>query len=283
MTKVEFIKIETNGVRIHMAVSGPTKGPLIILLHGFPEFWYGFRKQIEPLVKAGYRVVVPDQRGYNFSEKPEKIENYTLDQLARDVIGIIQFFKREKACIIGHDWGGLVAWHLASYHGQYVDKLIVINSPHPLVMMKCYVPIQWVRSLYILFFQMPNVPEQLLKARKYALLANVLKRTSKEGTFSHDELENYKESWSNSRAISSMINWYRALRKDLRLISESPKVQVPVQILWGQKDVFLAKGLAKRSLQYCTDGSLVLISATHWVQHEQPLIVNQLILEFLKS
>ncbi|HEX2979920.1 MAG TPA: alpha/beta hydrolase, partial [Anaerolineaceae bacterium] len=118
-------------LRLHAEVAGPVDGPLVVLLHGFPEFWYGWRNQIAPLAQAGFHVVAPDQRGYNLSDKPAGIGAYHLDALAADVLSILDHFKREQAFVVGHDWGAAVAWHLAIHHPERVERLAILNVPHP--------------------------------------------------------------------------------------------------------------------------------------------------------
>src|SRR5512136_1490770 len=155
--------IAVNGLELHVIVAGPLDGPLIVLLHGFPECWYTWRKQIKLLAEAGYRVVVPDQRGYNLSDKPRGIHNYRLEALSADVVELIRAFDREKALVVGHDWGGVVAWHLAMHHPEVVDKLIVLNAPHPATYLREIRsnPAQQRKSWYVGFFQLPIVPEEL--------------------------------------------------------------------------------------------------------------------------
>ncbi|MGW6083164.1 epoxide hydrolase EphM, partial [Bacillus subtilis] len=168
--KCQFVN--TNGITLHVAAAGPEDGPLIVLLHGFPEFWYGWKNQIKPLVDAGYRVIAPDQRGYNLSDKPEGIDSYRIDTLRDDIIGLITQFTDEKAIVIGHDWGGAVAWHLASTRPEYLEKLIAINIPHPHVM-KTVTPLyppQWLKSSYIAYFQLPDIPEASLRENDYETL-----------------------------------------------------------------------------------------------------------------
>src|ERR1700712_2582822 len=126
--------IATNGIHLHVVEAGPARGPLLILLHGFPEFWYGWHRQIEPLAAAGYHVVVPDQRGYNLSDKPEGIAAYNIDTLARDIVGLIDEAGAAKAYVAGHDWGGAVAWWLGIKHPERIEKLVLLNIPHPQVM-----------------------------------------------------------------------------------------------------------------------------------------------------
>lgn len=166
MEQIEFQSIQTNGVTLHTAMAGPENGPLLVLLHGFPEFWYGWKNQIIPLAEAGYRVVVPDQRGYHLSDKPGGVESYVLDKLRDDIVDLIKTLSpNQKAIVGGHDWGGAVAWHLASTRSQYVEKLIIVNMPHPRVMMKVlpFYPPQWKKSSYIAFFSFRMFQRQHFK------------------------------------------------------------------------------------------------------------------------
>jgi pimeloyl-ACP methyl ester carboxylesterase len=255
----------------------------MILLHGFPECWYGWRYQIEALAEAGYQVVIPDQRGYNLSQKPKEVESYRINLLKDDVIEIIKYFHKEKAIIIGHDWGGLVAWHLASSQPEFVDKLIVINSPHPSVMLKLsnFFPVQWIKNFYLLFFQVPLLPEVILQANHFHIARKVLELTSEKGTFPHEELERYCHSWSRPGALTAMLNWYRAMCRGTIAQVDHSLIQLPVQIIWGKRDVFLSIKLGKESLKMCTNGQLTITDATHWVHLEQPEMINRLVIDFL--
>ncbi|MDN3439976.1 alpha/beta hydrolase [Planococcus sp. APC 3900] len=286
MENVNFQFLESNGITLHVAVAGPEDGPLVVLLHGFPEFWFGWKNQIQPLAEKGYRVVAPDQRGYNLSDKPEGIDNYTVDHLRDDVIGIIEHFQKESAIVIGHDWGGAVAWHLAATHPEYVDKLIVLNIPHPKAMPRVLKknPLQWMKSSYIAFFQLPNLPEKALGMGEFKTMQQSIEQTSKKNTFSPHEMEQYKAAWSQSDALTAMLNWYRAIRRgSFRQIPET-KIKVPVRIIWGLGDQFLSPMLAKESMSFCEEVNLAFVGeATHWIQHEQPDIVNRLIDQFINE
>lgn len=286
MENLSFQFLESNGINLHIAVAGPEDGPLVVLLHGFPEFWFGWKNQIQPLAEKGYRVVAPDQRGYNLSDKPEGIDNYTVDHLRDDVIGIIEHFKKESAIVIGHDWGGAVAWHLAATHPEYVDKLIVLNIPHPKAMPRVLKknPLQWMKSSYIAFFQLPNLPEKALGMGEFKAMRQSIEQTSKKNTFSPHEMEQYKAAWSQSDALTAMLNWYRAIRRgSFRQIPET-KIKVPVRIIWGLGDQFLSPMLAKESMSFCEEVNLAFVGeATHWIQHEQPDIVNRLIEQFINE
>ncbi|HEV2565101.1 MAG TPA: alpha/beta hydrolase [Microvirga sp.] len=269
---------------LHAVEAGPADGPLVILLHGFPEFWWGWRYQIGPLGDAGFRVLVPDQRGYNLSDKPEGRRAYDLDTLAKDVVGLADALGRETFSVVGHDWGGLAAWWTASRYPDRVSKLVVLNAPHPSVAgayMRSH-PSQMLRSLYVGFFQIPRLPEAMLSANRHRSLKDALLRTSRPGTFSEDDIAYYEKAWSQPGALTAMLNWYRALpfRPDMK----DPAVRPPTLVVWGARDQFLEKGLAEASLSLCESGNVRWIeNATHWVQHEEPEAVNAALVGFLKA
>lgn len=275
--------LSTNGVRLHVVNAGPKDGPLVILLHGFPEFWYGWRKQIPVLTGSGYRVLAPDQRGYNLSDKPQGFEPYTFDKLAQDVLGLLQALGRKKAFLVGHDWGAAVAWWLATRYPDKLEKVVVINVPHPLVMQQALGSSvrQLLKSWYIFFFQLPRLPETLSRGGDWRLMCLTLTRTSRAGTFSEVNLERYREAWSQPGAYTAMLNWYRAAARYALQLSRPARVQVPTLLIWGAQDRFLSRWMAKSSVGLCDQGELVFIeNATHWVQHEESERVNRLILDF---
>ena len=275
-----------NGVRLHVVLAGPANGKPLIFLHGFPEFWYGWRGQIDHFVSGGYRVIIPDQRGYNLSDKPAGITNYFIEVLAKDVIGILDDMAISRALVVGHDWGAVVAWHLASQHSERISRAAMLSAPHPRVFMKNLIasPVQLRRSWYMLFFQLPLLPEGILRMRNWALLVKVLRNTSPPGMFSGPELENYKESWARDGALRGMLNWYRAALfspSQLALDAERSSVKIPALLIWGKNDQFLSETMARESLQFCDDGHLEMFeTASHWVQHEQPAQVNDLLADF---
>lgn len=279
---LEHAYVQTNGLRLHVVASGPADGRLVILLHGFPEFWYGWRAQITALASAGYRVLVPDQRGYNLSDKPRGIAAYTLEQLAQDVLGLVDAAGRDKASLVGHDWGAAVAWWTALEHPHRVEHLVAINVPHPQVMrqtLSSSVP-QLLRSWYIFLFQLPYF-EVLARRNDWQALRSALTSTSRPGTFSEAELRRYREAWAQPGAFTAMLNWYRAaLRRPPAL--RDPHIRVPTLLIWGAKDRFLSRRMAEPSVALCRPGELVILEgATHWVQHEEAEEVNRLILGFL--
>jgi len=279
-----FRLIKTNGVTLNVAQAGPDDGPLVILLHGFPEFWYGWRHQIPFLAAQGFRVWAPDQRGYNLSDKPRGVMAYARDELARDVIGLMQAAGVDQARVVGHDWGALVAWWLANHHPQRVEKLAILNVPHHNVAVQTIrrSPSQLARSWYAFAFQMPGVPEMMLRANNFALGISALKSTSRKGAFTEADLEDYREAWSKPGALTAMIHWYRALRHTATLVDD-PRIHPPTLMIWGAKDAFLSREMAQPSIDLCDDGRLVMIeNATHWVQHEEAERVNALLGEFLR-
>ena len=279
-------QITTNGVKLHVVQDGPKTGRLVILLHGFPEFWYGWRRQIPHLAAAGYRVWAPDQRGYNLSDKPVGIAAYTLDELAADVIGLIDAAGQEKACIVGHDWGASVAWWMAAKYPARVERMVVINVPHGSVIAKNLRRnfAQMRKSWYILFFQLPWLPEALAQLRNWNLLAQALRMSSRPGTFTDEDLEAYRQAWSQPRAYTSMLNWYRAVVQRHLTPPESPRITVPTLLIWGAQDRFLAREMAQQSIDLCDDGRLVFVEeATHWVQHEEAERVNELMTSWLRQ
>ena len=283
---LEFRVFHINGMALHVVLAGPTSGKPLILLHGFPEFWFAWRRQIDHFVSSGYRVIIPDQRGYNLSEKPAGIASYSIDLLTKDVVGILDTVANSKAFVVGHDWGAAVTWYLAARYSDRVDRAAMLSVPHPRVFIRNLImnPAQLRRSWYMFFFHLPWLPEFILRRRDWALLVRVLRNTSPPGVFSNSDLERYKESWARKDALTGMLNWYRAtLRLPLKLALDpkASRVRVPALLIWGKNDQFVGEAMARESLQYCDDGHLEMLeSATHWVQHEQPRQVNTLLSQF---
>jgi pimeloyl-ACP methyl ester carboxylesterase len=275
-----------DGVTLHVVEAGPATGPLVILLHGFPEAWYGWRYQLDPLASAGWHVVAPDQRGYNLSDKPQDLKAYRLSRLAQDIVDLIGLMGREKAVIIGHDWGATVGWYLATLHPERVGKLVVLNVPHPSEMPKLLrrYPRQLLKSWYFFVFQLPGLPELAVRLLGGNNKTMPLRQSSRPGTFTASDLARYRQSWQIPGVTTAMINWYRALFRYPRELPKNPRVKVPVLIIWGLQDRFLLKQGAEASLKVCDNGQLVFVpEASHWVQHEEPEKVNRLILDFIKD
>jgi pimeloyl-ACP methyl ester carboxylesterase len=283
MNGLTFRTIPTNGIRLHAVEAGPADGPLVIFLHGYPEFWYAWRKQIEPFAAAGFRVLAPDLRGYNLSDKPRGISSYRIDHVARDVVGLIDEAGRDKAFIAGHDWGGATAWWLGMAHPDRVEKLGLLNIPHPEVARHHILknPKQRRRSWYIFFFQLPWLPERAFKSRNFTFAAKSLRGSARRGTFTDEDLAFYKEAWSQPGAARAMLNWYRAAPWSPLSKLPSRRVTVPTLLLWGAKDIALGRELAQPSIDRCDDGRLVFIEeAGHFVQHEEPERVNGMLGDF---
>jgi pimeloyl-ACP methyl ester carboxylesterase len=277
--------IVTNGIKLHVVQAGPEDGQPVILLHGFPEIWYCWRHQIGYLAERGFRVIVPDQRGYNLSDKPAGVPAYNLDELAADVIGLIDSTGHERAYLVGHDWGGAVAWWVANKYPQRLKKLVNLNIPHHAVIRRA-LNTSWAqrrKSWYMLTMQIPWLPEQMTARGDYRALAQALLGSSTPGAFTEADLEKYREAWSQPGAVSGMLNWYRALFRFPPGRLDSPRITVPTLLIWGRHDVALGVEMAQPSIDLCDDGRLVLLDeASHWVQNDEPDRVNALIGEFFE-
>ena len=274
----------TNGINLHVVMAGPSDGPLVLLLHGFPEFWYGWRRQIPALAAAGYHVWAPDQRGYNRSDKPAGVAAYGIETLAKDVVGLIEASGREQVYLVGHDWGAAVAWWVAGKYPERVKKLAILNVPHPAVMQRTVREDaeQRKKSWYIFFFQLPWLPEKSLSDNGYTNAIRALKGSSRRGTFGDDDIAAYRQAWSQPGALTGMLNWYRAVARNQGTGVSLGRIRVPTLMIWGANDIALSRSMAQPSIDLCDNGRLVFLEeASHWVQHEEPETVNRLLLEFL--
>jgi epoxide hydrolase 4 len=283
-TPLESVFFQNGGVRLHAVAAGAKDAPVIVLLHGFPEFWYSWRRQIEPLAAAGFRVMVPDQRGYNQSSKPRGVRSYSLKELTSDVIAIADQLGQRQIFLAGHDWGAAVAWSAALSHPERIAKLAILNVPHPSVMRRFLMSNrgQMRRSWYMFFFQIPYLPEALFSANNFRMGTSTLEHSSRPGTFSSEDLAEYRTAWSQPGAVTAMIHWYRAAFR-FRPRFTHRTVRVPTRILWGERDRFLLSEMAEASLRYCTDAELVPFpDASHWLQHEEPARVSELLIEFFR-
>lgn len=281
----ETITFRNGSIELHAVVAGPQNGPVVLLLHGFPEFWYSWHKQIEPLAAAGFRVVVPDQRGYNLSSKPVGVKSYAMTELVSDVIAIADQLGRQKIFLAGHDWGAAVAWSVALLHPQRVSKLAILNVPHPSIMRRYLSknPRQRRKSWYIFFFQIPFLPEAFFSAGNFRAGVRSLAGSSRPGTFSQEDLALYRAAWAQPGALTSTINWYRALFR-YRAHFPDRNVHVPTRILWGMRDAFLIPEMAQDSLRYCPEGELYTFAeASHWLQHEEPERISKSLIDFFSK
>jgi epoxide hydrolase 4 len=277
--------IDTNGIRLHVVQAGPTHGMPVVLLHGFPENWRCWIRQLPDLVDAGFRLIVPDQRGYNLSDKPKGIRKYHIDELVKDVLGLIDTLGYERVNVAGHDWGAAVAWTLAHRHPQRLGRLVILNVPHPFVMRRFLFgdAEQIRRSWYLFFFQLPWLPEIGMRADDWRGAIRTLRGSGQVHTFTNEDIQKYKEAWSQPGAITSMINWYRALRYQNHLPKEM-RIHIPTLLMWGMKDFALTHRMARPSIDQCDDGTLILFpDATHWVQRDAAAEVNRHLIAFLSE
>lgn len=275
----------SDGVRLALARHGPADGPPVLLLHGFPEDRSAFRRQIGMLVEEGLHVVVPDLRGYGDSDAPDSVAAYAVPRLAEDVREIALHVGGGRAlALVGHDWGGVIAFAAAAADPQLFSRLVVLNAPHLDAFERVVRrrPSQLVRSLYVGAFQIPLLPEAALAADDFALLRRLLTASAAPGLFSRAELDRYARGWEKPGRLSGMLAYYRAL-----LRHPAPKlgrIRVPTTILWGMKDVALDTALAVESRDLCRDARLALFPrASHWIQHEEPEAVSVAILEAARA
>lgn len=285
--KHDFVKV--NGIRMHYVTQG--EGKLLLLLHGFPDFWYVWRFQI-PVLARDFRVVAPDLRGYNETDKPEGVENYRLHLLVEDVRGLIHALGEERAVLVGHDWGGIVGWSLAAFNPQVVEKLVILNAPHPnaYIMRTRGLLRQLQKSWYVFFFQAAYVPEEVLSRNGFAFLKNMLLQSfAKKNVLTEEDLKVYLEAWAKPKALTAALNYYRANMNPSILFSEKivayPKVKVPTLVIWGEKDAALSKDLVANTEEFVDAQYSIkyLPECGHWVQLEEPELVNKHIVEFVKT
>jgi pimeloyl-ACP methyl ester carboxylesterase len=282
--ELEHSYIETNGVKLHVVQAGPASGTPVILLHGFPEFWYGWRKQIPALAQEGCRVIVPDQRGYNLSDKPKGIGSYRVDELVRDILGLMDALEYEKVNLVGHDWGAAVAWTVAIEHPERLHRLGIMNVPHPAVMRRFLLRDleQLRRSWYVFSFQLPWLPEAGMRRDNWRGAVSALRGSGRIHTFTNEDIERYREAWAQPGAMTAMINWYRAAVRYPPPAPEDPRIKLPTLMMWGMRDFALTHRMARPSMDYVDEGNLILFpDATHWVQHDAAEEVNHYLVDFI--
>jgi pimeloyl-ACP methyl ester carboxylesterase len=293
---------EVNGVRLHYVAAG--KGPLIVFLHGFPEFWYEWKDQL-PEFGKDHRAVAPDMRGYNLSEKPVGVEHYQMKDLVEDVRSLAEHLGYKKFVLVGHDWGGGVAWAFAIAHPEYLEKLVIVNCPHPAVLARELAgnPAQQKASQYMLMFRSAQA-EQILSANNYSALVDaVLADGLKTGVFTEADKQAYIQAWSQPGALTGGLNYYRAAnlgppppRKEgdapapaatsgtaFGLDADNLLVKVPTLVIWGEKDTALLTGNLHGLDKFVPDLTIQRVpDGSHWVIHEKPALVNGYIREFIR-
>jgi epoxide hydrolase 4 len=285
MNDITFAMAPGDGLRLHYAAAGA--GTPVVLLHGFPDFWYGWRHQLTVLADAGYRVLAPDLRGYNRSDRPAGTAPYRLDRLVADVHAFIRHAAPGGAHLVGHDWGGVIAWQAAAAAPELCRSLCILNAPHPGAYRRELTrnPRQMLRSWYVLFNQLPLLPEAAFRASDFALLRRVL-GTAEDGSPMADEAElrRYVTAFCEPGALTAALNYYRAAARDMLTgrTPPTPPVQSPVLVIWGEQDPFLDRrlldGLEDRVRQLTLER---VGNAGHFVHWQRPDLVNRLLLEWL--
>lgn len=273
-------------VRLHYVEAGT--GPLVILLHGFPEFWYSWRHQIPALARAGFHAVAPDMRGYNLSDKPKSVRDYRIELLTRDVARLIHACGADRATVIGHDWGAGVAWQFGMDYPNMLDRLVIMNVPHPLQLLRgLRTWHQLKKSWYIFFFQIPWIPETIISAGNFAMLRQTFRSDPvRANAFTDEDINWYIGALSLPGALTGGINYYRALfrQSPLNTRGSIKRIDAPVLVIWGEQDRFLDAELAEPDRKWVPNLRVErLANASHWVQVDQPEMVNALLLEFLQE
>jgi epoxide hydrolase 4 len=284
---VEHKRSHGADLRLHYAAAGD--GPPVVLLHGFPDFWYGWRHQIPALAAAGRRVLAPDLRGYNESDRPRGVRHYRQHLLVQDVAEFIDQVAGGRADVVGHDWGGVIAWRLAARQPQRVRRLAILNAPHPRRFIRVLRrhPRQLLRSWYVLFNQLPLLPELLLRARDCAMLRRVL-RYAEDGASlaTESELDEYARVFSRPHALTAAINYYRAAARATLSgrWSDEERLSVPTLVIWGEKDRYLDRRLLERLDEHVLDlRTERLPHAGHFLHWQDPGSVNEALLAFLEE
>lgn len=277
--------VQAGDLQLHTILAGPEDGHLAILLHGFPECWYSWRHQIPALAEAGYRVAVPDQRGYNLSDKPRGVQHYRIDQLTADILAFIHTLGRNRATLIAHDWGGAAAWRFAMDYPEAVKRLVVMNAPHPVALAKA-LRSDWsqrLRSWYMFFFQLPWLPESLLTLWPRVSARLFFRRTAvRRSAFSDADLEVMAAALAQPDAMKCMIDWYRAGFR-FRPRRRAAVIEAPTLVVWAEDDLYLGKALTEGLDRWVSDLEIHYIAdCGHWVQNEAPDAVNEKLLAFLQ-
>ena len=272
---------DSGGVKLHCAVAGDAGKPLILFLHGFPEFWAAWRKPMEHFAARGWLAVAPDLRGYNLSDKPADVEAYKAKHLVGDVLAIAQHYAPgKKFVLVGHDWGGAVAWGVAISQPKRLERLIMINSPHPYTFWRELTtnPAQQKASQYMNLFRSPKA-ERVLSENGYARLLGSF------GHLSEAWRKELVEAWSRPGALTGGLNFYRASpmypatpedpgAAKLKMEKKDLMVRVPTLVVWGERDTALLTGCIEGLGECVPDLKLVRVpDASHWIVHEKPDLV----------
>jgi pimeloyl-ACP methyl ester carboxylesterase len=277
--EIEERDLDAGEVRLRCALAGPSHGPLVVLLHGFPERGSVWRRVQEALARAGYRVAAPDLRGYGGSARPPGVEPYGIAHLVADVAGLVAALGRERAHVVGHDWGGVIAWWTAMLRPDVVDRLGIVNAAHPVgyaTALRTFAQVR--RSWYVFFFQLPWLPETVLAVRDYSLVRGFF---SKDGIAAGD-IEPCVDSLKQPGARSAAIAYYRAsVRGGFRGATPKPaRIDAPTLVVWGDRDRFLVPSLADPPREWVPGVRVVrLPNATHWAPIDAAGDVGERLLE----
>lgn len=284
MSEITFGNAQVGGVNLHYAKAGAGE-KLVVLLHGFPEFWYSWREQIKALGDT-YTVIAPDMRGFGLSDKPEQVSDYEAAKVTDDIIGLIRFLGYEQAAVIGHDWGATIAWVIATNHPEVLWKLGALQVPPIATWRKNQSLEQLFASWYMFFFQIPSLPEYLMRMNDYAMLEKSLRgSTAKPDVFSDEDIAEYKKAWGEPGALTGMLNYYRAniVKRFLDKVEEPKKIKVPTLFIYGEKD----KAVLPRTVAGVADmidapfTEVRIPGSGHWVQQEAGDEVTRALREFL--
>jgi pimeloyl-ACP methyl ester carboxylesterase len=277
---LETSRVPLGELSLFTVQAGPKDGRPVLLLHGFPEFWYAWYRQAGILAGEGFRVTVPDQRGYAGSDKPPRVDDYRIRKLAADAANLIAATGHESACVAAHDWGGGVAWALAIWHPERVRRLVVFDTPHPEASRSG--PSQEERiSWYRTAFQIPYVPEWLSRLFHWRFVTRLLVRTSAPGAFPDAKLALYRSAWDRNGSYGKMVNWYRADFRSEPYTGPVRRVAVPTLVVVAANDAFIPGDLTRRSVELLDRGRLLELDyGTHWVLQEEPEKTARIVADF---
>jgi pimeloyl-ACP methyl ester carboxylesterase len=286
---------EGDGVRLHYAAAGAPEPPLILFLHGFPEFWYAWARQLEEFGRD-FLAVAPDLRGYNLSGKPAEVPAYRAKHLVADIAALLRHFGKQKCTLVAHDWGGAVGWTFAAAFPQLVERLVIINSPHPAIFQRDLAgnAKQQAASSYMNFFRSPKA-EAVLSENGYARMFAMLKGCGGKSWMTEEDRAAYVGAWSQPGALTGGLNYYRASplhpptegdpgAAAVRLDPATVTVKAPTLVIWGMDDPALLPCNLDGLAAYVGNLEVVKVEqATHWIVHEQPEFINRTIRHFLKG
>jgi pimeloyl-ACP methyl ester carboxylesterase len=289
-TAIRHDYAQLGDVRLHYAECGTGNDELVILLHGFPEFWYSWRHQL-PVLGERFHVVAPDMRGYNLSDKPPRVEDYRIEFLVADVLGLIKHFGKTQAAIVAHDWGAGVAWAVAQRHPEAVSKLAALQVPMPVAWRDNMTLRQFLSSWYMFFFQLPRLPEWWASRNDFARVERMYRETIvRPGAFTDEDIAVYKDALRQPGALTSSLNYYRAnvFRSLMRGGTETPKdadgrIRVPTLFIYGEQDIAVIPSTVRNLGRFINASyrELRIPDSGHWVQNEAIDEVNNALLEFL--